>query len=114
MGYRLLLGENVEHEVLRRLEDADHDVLHVDLAPGLGKGVTDRAIAQYSIEADRTILTYDDDFVGSVPPGQYRAALFVEDQTMSATEIAAVIDAMAQVYPHDEVRGLPKVGREWL
>ena len=114
MGYRLLLDENVEHEVLRRLEDAGHDVEHVDLAPRLGKGVTDRVIARYSIEADRTILTYDDDFVGSVPPERYRAALFVEDQTMSAPEIVAIVDAMARVYPHEEVRGLQNVGREWL
>ena len=36
--YRLLLDENIEHEVLDRLVDAGHDVEHVDTVTYLGKG----------------------------------------------------------------------------
>jgi len=38
MAYRLLLDENVEHEVHHRLENLGHDVEHVEFAGELGKG----------------------------------------------------------------------------
>lgn len=114
MVYRLLLDENVEHEVAARLENTGHDVEHVDGVSRLGKGATDTALARYSVETDRTIVTYDDDFVEEVPPDLYRATLFFEEDTMSSKEMAEVVDAMAEVYPHDEVDGLQKTGREWL
>jgi predicted nuclease of predicted toxin-antitoxin system len=113
MAYRLLLDENLEHEVLGRLEDR-HDVQHVDFVTELGKGTDDESLARYSIETDRTIVTYDDDFVDEVSPEQYRAVLFFEDDTLPARDIAAVVDAMSAVYPHEQVVGLQKVGREWL
>lgn len=114
MPYRLLLDENVEHEVLGRLERAGHDVEHVDLSPGLGKGATDEALARYSTETDRTIVTYDDDFVRGVPADRYRAVLFFEDQSLSAEEVAHIIHTMSLVYSHEDVMGLQKTGREWL
>ncbi|PSQ04888.1 hypothetical protein BRC95_07600 [Halobacteriales archaeon QS_5_68_33] len=113
MAYRLLLDENLEHEVLDRL-DGRHDVEHVDLAPELGKGSNDEALARYSVETDRAIVTYDDDFIGDVPPDQYRAVLFFEADTLPAADVAAIIDAMSDVYPYEQVEGLQKVGREWL
>lgn len=67
MSYRLLLDENIEHEVLHRLENAGHDVEHVDFIARLGKGTSDDEIARYSLDADRTIVTYDDDFIEDVP-----------------------------------------------
>lgn len=114
MGYRLLLDENVEREVLHRLEERGHDVVHVDLVEALGKGVTDEALARFSREEDRAIVTYDDDFVAGVPASEYRATLSFEDDTLSAGEIAEIIHLMAQAYPYDEVEGLQKTGREWL
>ena len=114
MGYRLLLDENIEHEVLHRLEDAGHDVEHVDFVVRLGKGASDDALARYSLDTDRTIVTYDDDFIEDVPTTRYRAVFFFEDDTMSAEQVAGVIDAMATIYPHDDVSGLQKTGREWL
>lgn len=113
MPYRLLFDENVEHEVRDRLADR-HDVEHVDFVPQLGKGATDAALGRYSVETDRTIVTYDDDFVGTVSPDQYRAVLFFENDTLPASDVAAIIDAMSAVYPHEEVEGLQKVGREWI
>lgn len=114
MSYRLLLDENIEHEVLHRLETYGHDVEHVDSAPELDKGVGDTAIARYSLEMDRTIVTYDDDFIEDIPPNQYRATLFFEDDTMSAREVAEIVHAMSRAYPHEQVEGLQKTGREWL
>lgn len=114
MPYRLVLDENVEHEVLDRLENLGHDVEHVDFSPQLGKGSTDEALARYSRETDRTIVTYDDDFVRKVPSDRYRAVLLFEDQTLSAEEVVDIIDAMSLAHPHVDVQGLQKAGREWL
>lgn len=112
-GYRLLLDENVEHEVRDREAVAGHDVVHVDRVAELGKGASDEALARWAAERDRTIVTYDD-FVDGVPESAYRAVLFFEDDTVAAAEVAAVIDAMSTAYPHDVVTGLQKTGREWL
>jgi putative intracellular protease/amidase len=71
--YRLLLDENIEHEVLDRLVDAGHDVEHVDTVANLGKGAKDTELAGYSVATDRAIVTYDDDFIADVPPTDYRA-----------------------------------------
>lgn len=81
MGYRLLLDENVEHEVRQRLEAGGHDVERVEEVAALEKGATDDALAAYSLETDRTIVTYDDDFVENVQADTYRAVLFFEDDT---------------------------------
>jgi predicted nuclease with TOPRIM domain len=39
MAYRLILDENVEHEVLHRLENYGHDVEHVDFVLEVGEGL---------------------------------------------------------------------------
>ena len=114
MGYRLLLDEHIEHEVFDRLESAGHDVEHIDWVTELGKGANDEALAEYSVTTDRTIVTYDDDFIEKVPPAEYRAVLFFEDDTLGPDVVAEIIHAMAQLYPHEEVQGLQKTGREWL
>jgi predicted nuclease of predicted toxin-antitoxin system len=114
MSYQLLLNENIEHEVLHRLEDNGHDVEHVEFVSQLGKGANDIALARYSVTTNRTIVTYDDDFIKKVPLEQYRAVLFIEDFTIPACELAEIIHSMAQIYPHDQMKGLQKTGREWL
>ena len=111
MGYRILSDENIEHSVLHRLENAGHDVEHVDF---IGKGASDTTLGQYALCEDRIIVTYDDDFAVDVGESDYKAVLLFKDQTMSATEIAQIIQEMAAVYPHEEVDGLRKAGREWL
>jgi predicted nuclease of predicted toxin-antitoxin system len=112
--YRLLLDENLEHEVYHRLDSFGHDVEHVDCVTELGKGATDEDLATYSRETTRAIVTYDDDFVEAVPPEAYRATIYFEDDTMSAREVAEILHSMSEVYPYDEVSGLQKAGREWL
>lgn len=114
MAYRLLLDENIEHEVIDRLADAGHDVEHVDTVAELDKGTSDTDLAAYSRETDRTIVTYDDDFIEDVPPTAYRATLFFEDETLTAREVATIVHAMSRHYPYDEVTGLQKTGRQWL
>lgn len=52
MGYRLLLDEDIEHEVLQRLTADGHGVEHVDSVSRLGKGTSDETIARYSVDAD--------------------------------------------------------------
>jgi predicted nuclease of predicted toxin-antitoxin system len=114
MGYRLLLDENIEHEALHRLTDDGHDVEHIESVPCLGKGTGDDEIARYSLATDRTIVTYDDDFIEDVSQSRYRAVFFFADDSISAKEIAAIIDSMSKVYPDEDVTGLQKTGREWL
>jgi len=95
---RLLLDENIENEATDRLTAADHDAEHVDSVPTLGKGASDAALARYSVETDRTIVTYDDDFIARLSPGEYHSVLFFEDESVTVTELVAIIDAMARVY----------------
>ena len=112
--YRLLLDEHVDPKAAVRLNDRGHDVVHVDTVSGLEKGATDLELAAYSLERDRAIVTFDDDFVRSIDEGRYRAVLFFEDESVTARELTAIVDAMAEQYPVSEVRGLQKTGREWL
>ena len=113
MGYRPL-DENIEHGVLHRFTADGHDVEHVDSVPRVRKGTSDETIARYSLDADRTIVTHDADFVDGIPSNRYRVVLFFADDTVSATEIVVVVDRMSGFHPHEEVTGLQKTGREWL
>jgi predicted nuclease of predicted toxin-antitoxin system len=114
MVYRLILDENVEHEVFHRLENYGHDVEHVDFVPELGKGAADHPIARYSLANDRVIVTYDDDFVLEVDEETYRAVLYFDDATLSVEEVADIIHAVSQHYPQAELQGLEYVSEEWL
>ena len=113
MAYPLLLDENVEHEVVHRLENYGHDVEHVDFVPELGKGTADHPIAQYSLDTDRVIVTYDD-FVLEVDEELYRAVLYFDDATLSVEQVADIIHTVSQNYPQAELQGLEYVGEEWL
>jgi len=114
MGYRLILDENIEHEVLHRLRNYGHDVEHVDFVSELGKGTQDYSIGEFSRETDRLIVTYDDDFVLELGESQFLAALYVEDVTFSASDLADAIHNMSNHYPQEEVRGVVYVGPKWL
>ncbi|MEF8819186.1 MAG: DUF5615 family PIN-like protein [Haloferacaceae archaeon] len=113
MSYRLLLDENVDHEAGERLGAQGHDVEYVERVADLGRGAPDSAVAQYSATTERAVVTHDDDFVGT-SPDEYHAVLFFEDASVSASEVATIVDEMSAVYPFEQVDGLQKVGREWL
>ncbi|OYR58273.1 hypothetical protein DJ83_15215 [Halorubrum ezzemoulense] len=53
MAYRLILDENVEHEVFYRFKNYRHDVEYVDFVPELEKGTADHPIARYSLGTNR-------------------------------------------------------------
>lgn len=114
MAYRLILDENVEHEVLHRLENYGHDVEHVDIVPELGKGTDDHPIAQYSYDADRVIVTYDDDFVLELSESDYHAVLYIHDAELSVKDVADIVHAISRHYPQDEIQGLEYIGQGWL
>ena len=114
MAYRLILDENVEHEVFHRLANYGHDVEHVDFVPDLGKGTADHPIARYSLDTDRVIVTYDDDFVLDVDEGTFRAVLYFDDATLSVEQVADVIHTASRNYPQAELQDLEYVGEEWL
>jgi hypothetical protein len=48
---------------------------HVDFVPDLGKGIGYEPIIRYSLETERLIVTYDDQFVLGVEENDYRAVL---------------------------------------
>ncbi|MEF8773967.1 MAG: DUF5615 family PIN-like protein [Halobacteriales archaeon] len=114
MAYRLILDETVEHEVFHRLENYGHDVEHVDFVSKLGKGAADHPIARYSLETDRAIVTYDDDFVLEMDEEAYRAVLYFDDATLSVEQVADVIHRVSRTYPQAELQGLEYVGEAWL
>lgn len=96
------------------MEHFGHDVEHVDFVGALGKGATDLAIAQYSLDTDRVIVTYDDDFVLEVPESSYRATLYVSDATLSIPQVADVVHNVSEYYPGEDLTGLVYVGSAWL
>lgn len=114
MTYRLILDENVGHEVLHRLENYGHDVEHVESIASLGKGTDDNPIAQYSLDTDRIIVTYDDDFSLEIEENEYYSVLYVTDASLNAKQTADCIHAVSQYYPQSEMSGLVYVGDQWL
>ena len=114
MSYRLLLDENVEHEMGFRLENYGHDVEHVDFVPELGKGVEDERIADYSRSTDRLILTYDDDFVLEFDEESYRGVLYIPELAMHPADVADIVHQMSKDYPQSQVRGVERISSAWL
>ena len=114
MTYRLVLDENVEHEVHHRLENYGHDVEHVDDVSTLGKGVGDQSVAEYSRETGRILLTYDDDFVLELADEEYRGVFYVHDDRLPVKTVADIIHAISKQYPQSEVTGIEYIGDEWL
>jgi predicted nuclease of predicted toxin-antitoxin system len=111
---RLLLDENLEHEVYHRLESYGHDVRHVEVSDGLEKGLTDPDIAIVSLDESRVIVTYDDDFRTDLGAADYHAVLFFEDESLSAREVADIVHEVSRYHDGDQLSGFIKVGRSWL
>lgn len=99
MGFRILADENVECRVVHRLDHYGHDVENVDFVGSLGKGTDDGEIAQYSVETNRLILTNDDDFLREFDEPAYSGVLFIENETLSTTEIADIVHGISTAEP---------------
>lgn len=112
MSLRLLADENVDHRIVHRLEHYGHDVEHVDFVSELGKGVDDERIVAYSLETDRAILTSDSDFLVAFDASEYGGLLFVEDETLTVSEVADIVDAIDGAI--DDADGLFYVSSNWL
>lgn len=111
---RLLLDENLEHEVYHRLVNFGHDVLHIEVSDELQKGLADTDIAAVSLADSRIIVTYDDDFRTDLDAADYHAVLLVGDQELSAREVADIVHEVSNYYDGETLSGLATVGRSWL
>jgi predicted nuclease of predicted toxin-antitoxin system len=114
MPYRLLLDENVEHEVGHRLENYGHDVVHVDFEPELGKWATEDTLAAYSIAEDRVLVTDDDDFVLTLSENAFNAVLYLSDASLPVDHVADIVHEVTRQYPQVELDGVVYIGPEWL
>jgi predicted nuclease of predicted toxin-antitoxin system len=114
MAVSFLLDENIEHEVLHRLNKRDYTVEHVELHPDLGKGTDDTPIAEFSRRNEWVIVTYDPDFVIDHDESDYFGAIYFENASLSAKEVSEVLHAMVSAYPNSAFRGLAFGTTEWL
>jgi predicted nuclease of predicted toxin-antitoxin system len=111
---RFLLDENFEHDVLYRLRNEGHDVVHVDLSDRLEKGAPDADLATFSRDRQFVIVTYDDDFRDEFTDDGYHAVLYFADQTLSSRTIAGVLDEIATYLGESDLQGFMPVGRSWV
>jgi predicted nuclease of predicted toxin-antitoxin system len=111
---RFLLDENLEHEIYHRLENDDHDVIHVEVSEGLSKGDSDTDLGKRSLQDERVVVTYDDDFLTELSEADYYAVLYFADQSLSAREVADILEEISTHYDEEQLRGVRTVGRSWL
>lgn len=112
--YRLLIDESMEREVYERLDNYGHDVEYVDLVAELGTGTTDETIAAYARDTNRLVIAYDDDFRTDFSPDDHDGVFAFEDATIAAAEVADIVHAASEHVPQADIRGVRKLGREWL
>ncbi len=114
MGYRIVADENIDHRIVHRLEHYGHEIEHVDYVPELGKGTDDDAIAAYSLDTDRLILTNDDDFLREFNAGDYRGLLFIESDALSSETISDVVHTISNHIDYGQADGVLYVSTNWL
>ena len=114
MGPTILLDENLEHEILHRLRNYGYEAEHIDLHENLQKGDEDETLAQYSLENDVLIVTYDDDFEAHYDESDYWGVLLLTDNDWSATDVADTVHQILNLYPPQALQQMNVVGREWL
>jgi hypothetical protein len=62
----------------------------------------------------RLILTSDDDFLTDFGPSDYNGLLFIDDETLSPTEIADIVHAISEAVDQSEINRPFYVSRNWL
>ena len=114
MSVQFLLDENVEHEVLHRLEKLGYAVEHVEFHSDLGKGTDDTPISEFSKRNEWVIVTQDADFVMDHDETDYYGTVYFEDATLSAKEMTDILHAMGSNYPASAFQGIEFGSTEWL
>jgi hypothetical protein len=112
-GYALLADEDIELTAVTALQSRGHDVAHVPSVAELGQGADDAAVAAFSDRTDRTILTYDRDFLTTVS-AEFHSCLVVGDGTAAPETVAAMVDVLATHVPQDTLSGARILGRDLL
>jgi hypothetical protein len=107
----LLLDENVERSVGARLDALGHDIERVDSVSALGPGSSDDEIAAFLDDANRVLLTYDDDFRAVRPEP---STPYVADETLPSDTVVDIVDAIATHYPQTAIDGLTYANTDWL
>lgn len=113
MAFRILADENVELATVEYLRTAGNDVERIVDVPELGLGAEDQAIARYARQQDRLILTQDDDFFTELDVADTAGVCFQRDQSLSASEVGAIVETMAQYLDQSDVT-LEYVSSAWL
>ncbi|MFD1572454.1 DUF5615 family PIN-like protein [Halorubrum laminariae] len=113
MGYRILADENVEQATINYLRKLGHDVERIDDVEALGLGADDEEIAVYGREANRLILTQDDDFFTRIAVEDTAGILFQKDQALSAREVGDIVHELSEYIDQSDVM-LEYVSRNWL
>jgi predicted nuclease of predicted toxin-antitoxin system len=106
---RVLLDENVERRAMRYLEKRGHDIEMV--VNVLGPGSADDEIVRHAADTGRLVLTSDPDFLSRDPP-----TLFLENDKLSAFEVAEIVDAVAAAMSQTQVEavGGAKLVDDWM
>ena len=99
MQVSLLLDENIAAPLAAKLDKAGHDVVRVVDEKELGEGVDDTAIRRYAVEADRLIVTSDNDFV-QMPVEAHSGVFYVPDQSLPAHELYHIIQHVIDAFPN--------------
>ena len=113
MSVSVLADENVDHRVVYRLEHYGYDVVHVDFLAELEKGCPDTAIAAYSLDTGRPILTNDDDFLTEFGDGAFAGLLFIEDDSLPPATVADIVTEILALVDDPDGRVF-YVSRNWL
>jgi predicted nuclease of predicted toxin-antitoxin system len=114
MPVRFLLDEHVEHEVMHRLDERGYAVEHVEFHSDLGKGASDTSLSSFSLDTQRIIVTYDGDFLDHFEESEYYGVVYFDDESLSAKQVADIIDTMATQYPTEDFQGFEYGTRDWL
>jgi len=102
MRLALLLDENVEKALGRKLERAGHDVEHVVDVQALGPGTPDSDVRRYACEHDRVVVTYDDHFADPDGASEHAGVFYVPDQHRETFEVFRIVQRVTEVYDRRE------------
>ncbi|PSP78919.1 hypothetical protein BRC81_05435 [Halobacteriales archaeon QS_1_68_20] len=89
MQLRLLLDENIEADLGRKLAREGHDVERVVELGSLGPETDDSNVRRYARETDRIIVTYDDHFAD--PEDDHAGVFYCPNQQLTTFEIFRII-----------------------